>query len=35
LNRWNDTMATQLEDLPQKVAERTIAPKGWQPGKHG
>jgi alkylhydroperoxidase family enzyme len=34
LNRWNDTMATQLEALPVKVAERTIAPAGWEAGKH-
>ena len=34
LNRWNDTMATQLEELPLKVAERTIGDTGWQPGKH-
>jgi uncharacterized peroxidase-related enzyme len=35
LNRWNDTMATDLEDHPQRVAERAIAPAGWAPGKHG
>lgn len=35
LNRWNDTMATELEGLPAKVAERTIAPAGWDAGKHG
>ncbi len=34
LNRWNDTMATQLEDFPRKVAERAIASQGWDPGKH-
>jgi uncharacterized peroxidase-related enzyme len=34
LNRWNDTMATDLEDHPQRVAERAIAPAGWTPGKH-
>ena len=34
LNRWNDTMATQLETLPAKVAARTIAPAGWEVGKH-
>lgn len=34
LNRWNDTMATDLEDHPRRVAERAIAPAGWTPGKH-
>lgn len=34
LNRWNDTMATALEDLPAKVAERAIGGKGWTGGKH-
>jgi len=34
LNRWNDTMATQLEDYPRKVAERAIGNQGWEPGKH-
>lgn len=35
LNRWNDTMATDLEDVAIKVAEDTIASKGWSVGKHG
>jgi uncharacterized peroxidase-related enzyme len=35
LNRWNDTMATELEDYPAGVAERTLGDWGWQPGKHG
>jgi len=35
LNRWNDTMATGLEEYPAKVAQRTIAAGGWQAGKHG
>ena len=35
LNRWNDTMATELEPLAVEVAERTIGPVGWEPGKHG
>lgn len=34
LNRWNDTMATDLEDYPKEVAESLIASKGWNPGKH-
>lgn len=35
LNRWNDTMATELETLPAQVAQRAIGPLGWSPGKHG
>ncbi|MEM7801464.1 MAG: carboxymuconolactone decarboxylase family protein, partial [Chloroflexota bacterium] len=35
LNRWNDTMATDLEAPPAKVAERAIGPIGWDTGKHG
>jgi uncharacterized peroxidase-related enzyme len=35
LNRWNDTMATTLEPHALEVAQRTIGPGGWQPGKHG
>jgi uncharacterized peroxidase-related enzyme len=35
LNRWNDTMATDLEEPPAKVAGRTIGEVGWSPGKHG
>ncbi len=34
LNRWNDTMATQLEELPSKVAERATGEQGWDAGKH-
>ena len=35
LNRWNDTMATTLEDKPKAFASETIANGGWQVGKHG
>jgi uncharacterized peroxidase-related enzyme len=35
LNRWNDSMATELEDYPAEVARNTIGASGWQPGKHG
>jgi uncharacterized peroxidase-related enzyme len=35
LNRWNDTMATEMEEVPRKLAERAIAPAGWTVGKHG
>jgi uncharacterized peroxidase-related enzyme len=34
LNRWNDTMATDLEEHPAKVATRAIGAVGWAPGKH-
>ena len=34
LNRWNDTMATTLEDAPHEIASRVLAPQGWNPGKH-
>jgi len=34
LNRWNDTMATELEEHARGVAQRTIAPVGWVSGKH-
>jgi len=35
LNRWNDSMATDLEEIPRTFAGRTIGPHGWGPGKHG
>lgn len=35
LNRWNDTMATQLEAEPIEFAERVLAGGGWELGKHG
>jgi uncharacterized peroxidase-related enzyme len=36
LNRWNDTMATELEELPAQVADETIGGSfGWEVGKHG
>ena len=35
LNRWNDTMATALEELPTDFAQRELSPGGWQLGKHG
>lgn len=34
LNRWNDTLATPLEDEPITVGERFLASRGWSPGKH-
>jgi uncharacterized peroxidase-related enzyme len=34
LNRWNDSMATDLEDVPAAFANRTIGRLGWDAGKH-
>ena len=34
LNRWNDTMATPLEDEPTEVGEKYLASHGWSVGKH-
>jgi uncharacterized peroxidase-related enzyme len=34
LNRWNDTMATDLEARPATVARRSLAGTGWDAGKH-
>ena len=33
-NRWNDSMATPLEEEPLAAAEHLIADKGWRVGKH-
>lgn len=33
LNRWNDTLATDLEPQPLETAARVLAPQGWEPGK--
>ncbi len=30
LNRWNDTMATDLEDKPNEFAEAVLRPQGWK-----
>ena len=35
LNRWNDTLATPLEDEPIAIGEQFLASHGWSPGKHG
>jgi uncharacterized peroxidase-related enzyme len=35
LNRWNDTMATPLEAVPETVALQALGRQGWSPGKHG
>ena len=33
LNRWNDTMATELEPEPMNLASRAYG-SSWEPGKH-
>ena len=35
LNRWNDTMATELEDVPRGFAAGHLGAAGWEIGKHG
>ncbi|MCH8813671.1 MAG: carboxymuconolactone decarboxylase family protein [Chloroflexi bacterium] len=35
LNRWNDTMATELEEEPTIFASGALAGHGWEAGKHG
>ena len=34
LNRWNDSMATDLEDSPRAMGERVLKQGGWTGGKH-
>ena len=34
LNRWNDTMATALEEHPKAFGEKVLAQNGWEAGKH-
>jgi uncharacterized peroxidase-related enzyme len=33
-NRWNDTMATTLEQGPRQVAATYLASEGWSVGRH-
>ena len=33
-NRWNDTLATDLERPVAEVAEAIIGGRGWEPGRH-
>lgn len=35
LNRWNDTLATALEEVPSHFASEHLARHGWASGKHG
>lgn len=34
LNRWNDSMATDLEESPKAMGDRVLAQGGWDGGKH-
>ncbi|MFB6202404.1 MAG: carboxymuconolactone decarboxylase family protein, partial [Halorhabdus sp.] len=34
LNRWNDSMATDLEDVPREMGERVLEDREWDGGKH-
>ncbi|MDE1465833.1 carboxymuconolactone decarboxylase family protein [Spartinivicinus poritis] len=34
LNRWNDSMATDLEDAPKALANNVLKKHGWTAGKH-
>lgn len=34
LNRWNDSMATELEPLSVESGNKYLAHKGWNTGKH-
>jgi uncharacterized peroxidase-related enzyme len=33
-NRWNETMATDLEEPVYKLADAILSPRGWNPGRH-
>ncbi|MBI3435123.1 MAG: carboxymuconolactone decarboxylase family protein [Proteobacteria bacterium] len=34
LNRWNDTLATPIENEALAVGEKYLAPHGWEAGRH-
>jgi hypothetical protein len=34
LNRWNDTLATELESSPLNFAQCVLSSTGWSAGKH-
>ena len=34
LNRWNDTLATELEAPPLSFGEERLSDAGWDAGKH-
>jgi uncharacterized peroxidase-related enzyme len=35
LNRWNDSLATELEAGPKALAEEILQDQNWNSGKHG
>ncbi|MEO6041679.1 MAG: carboxymuconolactone decarboxylase family protein [Croceibacterium sp.] len=35
LNRWNDSLATTLEDIPAAAGEKHLQSTSWSAGKHG
>ena len=35
LNRWNDSMATSIEEGAAEIGERALTAVGWTRGKHG
>ncbi len=35
LNRWNDSMGTELEAPAKESGLQHLGPQGWTPGKHG
>lgn len=35
LNRWNDTVATDLEQDPLRFGRERLSERGWDVGKHG
>lgn len=34
LNRWNDMMMTELEDIPKQTAQALLGKSGWEAGRH-
>ncbi len=34
LNRWHETMSTDLEDAPLGIAARSLGGLAWEPGRH-
>lgn len=34
LNRWNDSMATDIESAPKALGDKVLAKGGWTGGKH-
>ena len=34
LNRWHETMVTELEDKPLGVAPQVLGDLAWEPGRH-